>query len=399
MSLSIGLDLGLRSLLNSQGILQTIGNNLANANTPGYARQDVLLEETRPLMTGAFAFGRGADIAALRRIVDESLEARLRDQGSILSRLSTERVGQTQLESIVAGGGDASLPSLLSKLFDSASGLASHPADDVDRQSLLSAGGDLAGALRELAARLGKVKADAGADLEIRVKEVNELAEQIAGLNQQIAEMKAKGIDANALLDTRTLRLQDLAKVAGVTTVEAKNGTTTVLLDGHTIVSGNHTFALEIKKSSPTATPVLRVKGSVGDVAIGQGAIAGLLKIGESVVPGLRAKADAFAHALALAWNRVHSTGLPKDGGFQLLVADNKVANDTAPLSQAGLPFDVTAGDLYVNVTDTATGAVTKTKLAIDPNGSLADFAAQLNGVAGLTATIDGGVLRISAAA
>ena len=40
---SIGLNTGLKALLSARYMLDTIGHNIANANTPGYSRQRVQL--------------------------------------------------------------------------------------------------------------------------------------------------------------------------------------------------------------------------------------------------------------------------------------------------------------------------------------------------------------------
>jgi flagellar hook-associated protein 1 FlgK len=38
------MNIGVRALLVNQSALQTVGNNIANVNTPGYSRQSVVLK-------------------------------------------------------------------------------------------------------------------------------------------------------------------------------------------------------------------------------------------------------------------------------------------------------------------------------------------------------------------
>ncbi|MEX0887372.1 MAG: flagellar basal body protein, partial [Phycisphaeraceae bacterium] len=86
MSLNASLNIGRTGLLSSQSALQTVGNNLANAATPGYHRQRV---DLAPLAgqrgaDGAF-LGRGVQIESITRMIDQALEGRLRNAGSDLA--------------------------------------------------------------------------------------------------------------------------------------------------------------------------------------------------------------------------------------------------------------------------------------------------------------------------
>ena len=193
MSLSIGFDSGLKSLLSAQAALQTIGNNIANANTPGYAREQTILSESMGVSLGGFSFGTGVDVAMIRRVVDEGLEQRLLLHQSVLSRLGVESSGLQQIETIVGGAGGLGLSTILGNLFGSLSSLAGHPDDSIGRNDVLSKGNDLASALRELAGRLGSFAGDAKYNAKIRVESANSIAAQIAQLNAQIGPLKGQG--------------------------------------------------------------------------------------------------------------------------------------------------------------------------------------------------------------
>ncbi|MFX7981068.1 flagellar basal body protein, partial [Acinetobacter baumannii] len=56
------LSLGARAMFANQAALQTIGQNIANANTPGYSRQSVVLTTSPGQYTGAGFFGKGVDV-------------------------------------------------------------------------------------------------------------------------------------------------------------------------------------------------------------------------------------------------------------------------------------------------------------------------------------------------
>lgn len=401
MSLSVGFDTGIKSLLASQAALQTIGNNIANANTPGFSREQVILGETSPVTVNGFSFGTGVDIAQIRRVVDNGLEQRLLYHRSALSRLTAERAGFQQLESIFTGAGGTGLSDNLNAIFTNLGSLATHPDDKAGRKSLLTSGGDLANALRELASRLSNFRDDSRLDVSLRVDQANGLSLQIADLNGQIANLKTRNIEAHALEDRRQQLLNDLSQIVEATVIPDMNGMVRVLVGGNTVVTGVKSFEMVLENNT-NDEPTLRIKGGVGTIAAGNGAIAGLLRLSEEAVPHMVDQSDQFAKSLILAFNRVHSTGVPSAGGFEFLQGVEAPAAGALgigfPLQSAGYGTSIQKGDLYITVQDKVSGEVTKTKITVDPSKSLTDFAAQISQVNHLSATIDAaGKLRISA--
>lgn len=401
MSLTIGFDTGIKSLLASQAALQTIGNNIANANTPGFSREQIILGETSPISIGGFSLGTGVSIAQIRRIVDDGLEQRILYHRSGLARFSTEAAGYKQIENIWNGAGGNGLPASLSGIFNKLSSLGTQPDGKAGRQGVLTSAGDLAAALRGMASSLGGFRDDSRFDTSLRLDQANNIAAQIAQLNNQIGSLTSQQVDAHALEDRRQQLLNDLNQIVEATVIPAQNGMVRVLVGGQTIVGGTKTYDLYLDSSNPDK-PELRVRGAIGAIAAGNGAIAGLMKLSEEAVPSLLSKADDFTRELILAFNRLHTTGVPLKGGFEFLQGASApkagAAGMTLPMSAAGLPFEVKKGDLFVTTTNNATGDIVKTKITINPSDSMVDFAAKINGVPHLSATMDAaGRMRISA--
>ncbi|MFN0207334.1 MAG: flagellar hook-associated protein FlgK [Planctomycetota bacterium] len=401
MSLNVGFDTGMKSLLAAQAALQTIGNNIANANTPGFSRETILLGATSPVTVGGLSLGTGVNITEIRRMVDESLEQRLLLQRGGFARYQVEHAGYQELENIFTGAGGNGLSAGLGAIFTNLGSLATHPDDKASRKSTLTGANDFANSLRELASRLSAFKGDRRSEASLRVGNANEIASEIAVLNEQIVTLKSRGISSHALLDRRQQLLGELSQNLEVTTLADPNGAVRVFVGGYTIVTGNKHFELALENDAQQQ-PILRIKGGVGEIATGSGAVAGLLRLSEQAVPELQSKADQFTKALILAFNRVHSTGVPPSGGFEYLqgveAPSGGAAAASLALSAAGYSTTITKGDLFINVQDTKTGEVTQTQIAIDPSDSLNDFASSISQIPNLSATIDAaGKLRISA--
>jgi len=150
----------------------------------------------------------------------------------------------------------------------------------------------------------------------------------------------------------------------------------------------------------------LRIQGAAGFVPAKGGEIGGLLRLAEDTATGYGERLDRLAHELILAVNRTHTTGVPAGGGFRTLTGsarltdfdlDGNVRDEL--LSNAGLPFDVSSGSLWVNVTDSASGELEKHRIDISASHTtVQDFLDELNSIPHLSAALDAsGHLRIDA--
>ncbi|MCY3001592.1 MAG: flagellar basal body protein, partial [Planctomycetota bacterium] len=84
---SLGINIGLKSLLSAQAHLETIGHNLSNANTPGYSRQTLQVSSSSPLQIRGLVQGTGLDTTSITRTVDRILQGRITGQMASLGKL------------------------------------------------------------------------------------------------------------------------------------------------------------------------------------------------------------------------------------------------------------------------------------------------------------------------
>lgn len=400
----IGLHTGLKALLSARYALDTVGHNIANANTPGYSRQRVQLGSALPINLGKLLIGSGVDVGSVQRSVDELLGRRIQGQLSLASSLATQRGGLTELEAFLGEPGDNGLGRLLDGFFDQLSQLGTAPTDPIRRTAVVESTEALSARFRELASDMDRLGADARADIAARLGEVNALADEVVVLNEKIAETESVGVPANDLRDRRDVALDRLSELVDVTTTQGPNGSVRVLVAGNTLVGAARANHLSLDTSS--GTPRVRIAGSQGFVPLTGGEVGGLLRLGEELVPGLRTRLDQLARELIRSVNRVHSTGMPTGGGFKSLTGASALADfdgdgrvEDELLARAGLPFEVTSGSLYVNVVDEASGALTKHRIDVSAtHTTVQGFLDALDGVPHLSASLDAsGRLRIAA--
>jgi flagellar hook-associated protein 1 FlgK len=232
-----GLQTALSGLLAEQAALDTAGENVANANTPGYSRQTVGLVETPPVdipartASGLTALGTGVEMTGITRVRDNFLDVQYRAQNSNLGSQNTLQSSLQQVQDALQEPGSNGLSAQLSAFWSSWSSLANNPSDPATRANVIAAGQNLAQSFNSLNTSLTNLQSAAGqqlAQLTGPNGQVSSDANTIASLNQQIKAAQAAGIDANSLLDQRDSTLDDLSSLAQVSTTDNGDGTINV---------------------------------------------------------------------------------------------------------------------------------------------------------------------------
>ncbi|MCC6408096.1 MAG: flagellar hook-associated protein FlgK [Planctomycetes bacterium] len=394
---NIGLNIGLQGLLSSQASLDTIGHNITNANTPGYSRQSLEIGTATTVRVRNLLMGNGVQASVVRRTVDQLLNARLVVQQSGVSRLDARLSVLGEAEGLLGNTSESGLGKSMQSFFTALSNLSATPEDPVLRSGAVQSASQLTSQFNQLATNVDVLRDDTIERLQAHVDAVNELAEQISGLNKQISATESSGVTANDLRDRRENMLRELAKLVDAKAIEDSRGAVRVLVGGSMLVSPTTFNQMQLSADSD-GTLELEIEGQSGVVTVTSGAIGGLLQVYEDTLPQISAQLDSIAHNWILELNRVHTTGLGGDGPFKALVAANPFedvdgdgAVDDELLANSGLPFDVVDGELVVNVTNTATGALDKHVVSIDATrATVADLVAELNTIGHLTANIDG---------
>ncbi|MCB9871984.1 MAG: flagellar hook-associated protein FlgK [Planctomycetes bacterium] len=406
MSFGIGLNAGLKALAAARYGIETAGQNVANANTPGYSRQRLIQASAYPFwVNGGLQVGTGVEVSDIRRLVDEGIERRLRLQLGIHGSAEVDFARWSELESSLnepAGG----LSNNFTDLFGSLSKLQTQPSSRALRGGVVQEGSSLAQAMNELTRRLSDIERGSLTEIKGYVREINEHAEAVAKLNDQIAVAEnGNGGSANDMRDARERHIKEISRLADVRVLERSSGAVDLQIDGTLLVAGNRASKLAASQGDDGKS-MLTLAGSDVELSPSGGRLHGLLRHEKTEIPALRAKFDRLAHNLALEFNRIHTTGVPLAGYYESSLGANAVQDLNGNgvlgddlLSRSGLPFDITAGEVYLSVTDKESGEIEQTRIAIDPDSmSLQDVADAISAVANMQASVDpAGRLRVRA--
>ena len=407
MSLIGALNIGSSALAVSQTQIQTTGNNIANANTPGYTRQVAgqTALPTQQIHTGIFV-GTGVDLTGIQRQIDQALESRLRGAASDGSAADSTQQWLGRVESTFNALSGNDLSTQLSTFFNSWSNLANTPQNAGLRQVVLSNGDTVAKTFQSLRGQLVNLAGDSGSQFKALAGQANDLAQRVADLNAQIVITEGgTGGTSGTLRDHRDQTLRQLAQLVDVQTVEQPNGSVNVYVGSEPLVTNAQNRGIAVKQTTvdglPAVSAVFKADGGTLNITSGQlGSLTSVQRqVGDTV-----AKLDSQANALIFQLNKIHASGQGLQGATTF-TATSAVTDPTVALNnpKSGLKFAPNNGSFVVHVKQTATGLVSSTLVQVDLSGQPTDttlnsLKASLAGINGVNATIAGGKLSIAAA-
>ncbi|ABM96017.1 flagellar hook-associated protein FlgK [Methylibium petroleiphilum] len=310
------MSLGTRAMFANYATLQTIGNNIANANTPGYSRQQVELGTAGGQSTGAGFFGQGVSVQTVTRASDAFLT---RDAAMSKSQAARDAARLEQLERLekVFPTGESGLGYAAGDLLNAFVDVANRPQDASARQVVLARAEELASRFRAADSQLDALQSGVTEDVKNSVTVVNTLAKRVADINRQIAAAQGSGHAPNDLLDQRDQLISEIGSYVQVTTIEADDGSLGVFIGGgQRLVLGSNAQQLKVVPDAYDAAKVrLAISEAGGERLLPEdslvaGKLPGLLAFQNQDLADARAMIGQLASAIAGAVNRQQSLGL-----------------------------------------------------------------------------------------
>ncbi|MDR1397002.1 MAG: flagellar hook-associated protein FlgK [Desulfarculales bacterium] len=313
-----------RVALNTSALqLNTVSHNVANANTEGYSRQNVVTATMFPEKASSGWYGLGVKAQTVTQAVDKLLLRRITDKQSSLSYEDAHMAQLLRLEALSNEASDTSLGVLTTAFFNAWQNVSNNPESSAIREDLLETANSLVTRLHDLDSDINLVLRDLDSYLDQAVKEVNEIAREIASLNKQIVSDEVTGHTANDLRDQRVELLNKMASRLDISWFEDGRGSVTVSIgNGKTIVHDDYprvsdSDPLQFDYPSGSAYGVgskqIKWQGTdliVEDQEISGGTIGAWLRTRDVDIPETLQFLEDFTKTLIGAVNVVHSNGV-----------------------------------------------------------------------------------------
>lgn len=349
MSDFLTLHTALSGILASRAGVETASHNVANAQSDGYTRQRV---EQRSRSVGHEApygrVGTGAGIEGISRSRERFLDMRVRAGLGTMAGLEARTALLTRVEDALAEP-DMGVGAALSATWGALEEMSLDPSDPAARRNVLANLENLTARIRTISAAWSQVGEDGLMSLGHHTNEVNQLLQEVAGINDAIRRSTSLS-PPNDLYDRRDSALDRLAELVGAVSVESENGMVRVSVQGVGLVDGNDARSLVL---DPGTGEVIHPSGVVLPVGGEMAAIQDFL--GDDLV-ARQTDLEDFVDSLITSLNDRHADGWRSDtdAGGDLLTVGSTAANLTVAItdpdllaasSQQGPPFPVHNGE------------------------------------------------------
>ncbi len=392
-------DVGSSALNSLQRAISTTGNNIANANTDGYSRQEVEFASRTPNRIGGVTLGTGVEISSIRRAYDQFLTQDVQARTSSSGYYSLYSTTAEQIDNLMADPA-TSISSAMDQFFAAMEAVANSPTSQPERQVMLSEAGTLANRFNYVDARLSELAENTNEQMSVFVMDINQYTKDIAQLNQQIARLeRTPGGSPNDLLDQRDRAIESLSKLVRVDTRLQEDGSINVFTSsGHRLVSQAGAETVRLSAAPQPDGPVRLYISAPGGadaeitaVSLG-GELGAAMDVSKNVIDRARRDIGLLAVGLTETFNTQHKAGdtLNQVAGSEFFTSITPVAT-ASPLNSG-----TTAVSAVIDDATQMTGAsyqIDYTDSVVTITNLLTNATQEINGT---TVSIDGLTFTVS---
>ncbi|MFO0791466.1 MAG: flagellar hook-associated protein FlgK [Pirellulales bacterium] len=399
MSLFGSIQMGGNTLQAMQIGLQVVGNNIANASTPGYIRQEAVYLPAGVQNNGKLILGLGVQVDSIVQKLDKFVQARLIGAKADRANSEVQEGVYKDLETLLNELSDKTdLSGAFTDFFKSVDEVLKVPNDAGTRNLAVGKGMSLTENINNLYSRALDIKTQLDDRVTAMSDEINNLAETIRQLNVQIASSEVGdggSSEAGGLRVQRQLAVDRLSEIVNIHVEEQPNGGLSIGVGGELLVFEGSRQEVDVDRVSGegASTGYIEFSRSHGKLEANSGELGGLYIARDQIVTNFIGDIDNLASTLAFEFNKLYSQGQGLTG-FQNLTTNNVVNDLNAPLDAAGLPFTPNNGYFKISVRSReAPEDANTTTINVDLNGfgedtSLNDLASQLDAIDGITASV-----------
>ncbi|MCI4626328.1 MAG: flagellar hook-associated protein FlgK [Candidatus Magnetoovum sp. WYHC-5] len=347
--------IGNSALTSSKTALEVTSNNIANVNTEEYHRQDVILKVANPISRafygdGSGTIGSGVNVLDIRRRFDQYLENQYLQQTQNVGKYTVLENAYSLIEEFVNEQQDVGLEDYITEFFDAWNELSASPTGQTQRTVLMSKAQALITRAQDIEGKMEDIQDALDTELPVIVDKINDIADQIIALNEQIAPIEASGTaTANDLRDRRDGLLLELASYVDFQTVEDDSGRVTVMVGERNLVSGGYTVHDMTMETSVDDKVVIEIEGIDITSKLTKGRLGGILELRNSDtegVPGMLTELRTLISAIENETNIIQSTGF----GLNAQQSDYTITDNTPASTTTGVIASSTITD-FTNFT------------------------------------------------
>lgn len=261
---------GVSGLQSAQASLTVTAHNLANAQTTGYTRQQVIVTDSfyqnavGPY-NNVMQTGTGTAIRLTRQIRNQFLDGQYRLQVGRQQFYEANSKAAMEIEDMLGELHGEEFKTSINDLWGALSSLATHADDIVYKDQLVMVASQFIEKASVLQDELNTYQTSLNLEVKEQVENINDIVSQIHELNKQIRKYEATGESANDYRDKRNQLLDELGGIISFEAYEEVDGTVTIYSEGAYLLDAVNQYYLTTAYESETSKLLKPVWADGGD--------------------------------------------------------------------------------------------------------------------------------------
>jgi flagellar hook-associated protein 1 len=385
MGLSQALSSALAGVNTTQQSLSVIAGNVANANTPGYVAESIDQVE----VATAGNAGASVDTTGINRDLNTLLQNQLWTETSGASYADKTAGLYQQLQQIYGvPGSSTSFDAIFNNFTAALQGLSTNPGSSSQQSAVVGAAQALTQNLNSMSGTVQQLRTQAEQGIANDVQNANTMLAQIAQINLQLEASGTRDSSTATLEDQRDQDITQLTQLMNVNVVQNQNNQISIFTgSGQQLVAGSQasqlTFdnagtlsATSLWSADPSADSAGTITlvspgGTTTDLiagnAIQSGELAAYIQMRDGILPQAQDQLDELANQMSQALSNQTVSGTAVSSGAQ-----SGYSVDTGALLP-GNSIDLTyteSGNVQHTITIEALGSGGSLPLQTSPPGS-----------------------------
>jgi flagellar hook-associated protein 1 FlgK len=318
------IEIGRRSLRTFNAGMNTVSQNIANAESEGYHRRRITINSVATDAQGVVigppgATDRlgGAGVGSFERLRDRLFTAMGREASTGLGAGEEEARLLDGVESVFGAGTEGSLTNVLSEFWNGWSDVADNPTDIGTREALLRKAQNLTSTLNRVDSDLNRIRTEAEDTLARTVDDVNDKLNRIAELNGRIEKSRNSGSPNYSAEDERDQLVKEVAENVPVKVLEDQQNGYQVTVNGMSVVQGTNVVELDVQNGTPPPNPPDKLVYFQGTNKTfqpapnrrGDGKVGALLRTLNDTLRGVQGDIDTLTNDIVTQVNGIHTNG------------------------------------------------------------------------------------------
>ncbi len=251
---------GVSGMTAAQNALNMTAHNIANIDSKGYTRQQLLQVDTNYNTIGyahngsKLNVGIGTTASTARALRNQFFDRTYRTEAGREAFYDSQYEIVNEIEDLLGELEGVQFQTSIQNMWSSLEELSKEPESIVTRATFVNQANEFIQRATEIQDQIKKYQVDLNTRIIEETNRINELGKEIYELNKQIVSIESAKVErANDLRDARNLALDELATYAAIEYAEEIDGAVQVYVEGQLFVTDLNMNELEVRENEASS--------------------------------------------------------------------------------------------------------------------------------------------------